>query len=335
MAAPVRWGIISTANIGRNFMRGVRLSKDSCVEAVASREWTRANEWAKEHGIPRVFGSYDELIGSNAVDVLYNPLPNSMHEEWTVKALEAGVPVLCEKPFASNAAGALRMVQASRQTGVLLGEAFMYRFHPLYDQVLRRIADGAIGDIVSIFSCFTFFLGDRTNIRALGELDGGSLMDVGCYCVNLSRRIAGCEPARAQAFERRTTVDDTLLGTLEFPNGILAHFECSIENHGHSRAEINGTKGSIVLPSPWFPGETEAQFILRRDGKEETITTEGANCYHLEVDDFVDAFRGKSPLRWDPIDAANNMAVLDALYASAKSGQATPVEKLTPSLGCA
>ena len=320
MSHVVRWGILSTAKIGRSFMRGVGLSQGSCIQAVASRAQARADEWAMEHGIPRAFGSYDALIHSGEVDVIYNPLPNSMHAEWTIKAIEARVPVLCEKPFASNAAEAQRMVDGSKRTGVLLAEAFMYRFHPMYDRVVETIQEGAIGDIISIYSCFCFRLGDRNNIRTSAELAGGALMDVGCYCVNLSRRIAGCEPARIHAFERRTTVDDTLVGTLEFPNGILAQFECSIENHGHSRAEITGTQGAILIDSPWFPGDTEGRFVLRRGGNDETITTPGANCYHLEVEDFVAAFKKERPLRWDPRDAVANMAVLDALYESAKTG---------------
>ena len=325
MAGPIRWGILSTANIGRAFMRGVGFSKDSCMHGVASRDWSRAGEWAKEHGIPRAFGSYEELIRSGEVDVIYNPLPNSLHAEWTIKALEAGVPVLCEKPFAIDAAEAREVVAASKRTGVLVAEAFMYRFHPMYDQVLDLVRDGAIGQVVSIDSRFTFHLRDRQNIRASGELAGGALMDVGCYCVNLSRRIAGCEPVRAHALERRTTVDDTLCGTLEFPNGILAQFECSIENHPRSRAEIAGTEGAILIESPWFPGEERAQFVLRQGDREEIVATPGANGYHLEAEDFVRAYKTHEPPRWPAEDAVANMAVIDALYAAAKTGAIAPV----------
>ena len=328
MARPMRWGILSTANIGRAVIRGIGMSKDNCVQAVASREWTRAGEWAKEHGIPRAFGSYDDLIHSGEIDALYNPLPNSLHAEWTIRALEAGVPVLCEKPFAINAQEARKMAEVSKRTGVLLAEAFMYRFHPVYDAVLELINAGELGTLLSIRSCFTFNLKDRNNIRASGELAGGSLMDVGCYCVNLARRLAGCEPARAHAFERRTTVDDTLFGTLEFPNGVLAQFESSIESFGRSRAEIAGTEGTIILESPWFPGEDQARFIVRRGDHEDVVTTPGANSYCLEVEDFAHALRTHEPLRWAPDDAVANMAVLDALYASAREGKIMPVAKV-------
>lgn len=318
MAERIRWGILSTAQIGRKLIKGINLGSSSCVQAVASREYTRALEFAKECGIPRAFGSYEELLNCGEIDAIYNPLPNSMHAEWTIKALEAGIPVLCEKPFASNAAEAQEMVNASKRTGVLLGEAFMYRFHPIYDQVLDRIANGAIGDLVSISSTFKFNLTDRTNIRAIGELAGGALMDVGCYCVNLSRRIVGTQPMRVHAFERRTTVDDTLFGTLEFANGVVAQIECSIESRSARGAEIAGTEGLIVLDSPWFPGDDSAKFTVYSGDKQEVVQTAGANSYQLEVDDFTAALRTRRPLRWGPEDAVENMVVVDALYKSAR-----------------
>ncbi len=330
MTHPIRWGILSTANIGRALIRGIGMSASSCLQGVASRNWTRANEWAKEHGIPRAFDTYEGLIESGEIDALYNPLPNSMHAEWTIKALEAGIPVLCEKPFAVDAAQAQEMVDASKRTGVLLAEAFMYRFHPVYDHILETIRTGAIGNVISIRSSFTFHLRDRDNIRASAELAGGSLMDVGCYCVNVSRRIAGCEPVRAHAFERRTTVDDTLFGALEFPNGILAQFESSIENDARRRLEIGGSEGSIVLDDAWFPGEESASFTLRRGDESQTIVTPGANCYHLEVEDFVRACQTHEPPRWLPEDAVANMAVLDALYASAREGKVVSVGRNRP-----
>ncbi|HOT49957.1 MAG TPA: Gfo/Idh/MocA family oxidoreductase [Candidatus Hydrogenedentes bacterium] len=326
MATPVRWGILGTARIGRAVMRGIGMGVSSCVQAVASRNWTRASEWAKEHGIPRAFGSYDDLIRSREIDVLYNPLPNSMHAEWTLKSIEAGIPVLCEKPFAINAQQAREMAAAAKRKGVLLAEAFMYRFHPMYDEILARIAAGAIGELVSMRSCFTFRLSDReTNIRASASLAGGALMDVGCYCVNLARLVAGCEPVHAQAVSRRTSVDDTLMGQLVFPGGILAQFECSIENYARSHADIVGTEGMIHIPSPWFPGEDKACFFIRRGGHEEVVETPGANCYHLEVEDFVRSYKTHQPPRWTPEDAVANMAVIDALYRSAEEGKTVAV----------
>jgi predicted dehydrogenase len=282
-----------------------------------------------EHGIPHAFGSYQELLDSREVDAIYNPLPNSMHAEWTIKALEAGIPVLCEKPFTVNADEAREVVAVARNKGVLLAEAFMYRFHPIYDIVLETIRAGEIGDVLMIRSSFAFRIkDDPKNIRLSGPLAGGALMDVGCYCVNLSRRIAGCEPVRASALEHRADVDVTLLGNLEFPNGVLAQFECSFERFGRRRAEIEGTEGVIILESPWFPGEDRAQFILRRGDKEQTVTTMGANSYHLEVSDFAQACKTHRPLRWPAEDAVANMAVIDALYRSAREGVTAEVERV-------
>lgn len=325
MEQPVRWGIMGAARIARQFVRGIGQSRGSVVSAVASRNLARAIEFAKEHDIPRAFGSYDELLQSPDVDAVYVPLPNSMHAEWTIRALEAGKPVLCEKPFAASAGEAREMVAASRRTGMLLAEAFMYRFHPMYERVFGLIESGAIGRVIAINSAFTFFLEDRSEIPASGELAGGSLMDVGCYCVNFSRMIARAEPSKVFAFERRTTVDDSMVGAMAFPNGPLAHFECSIEASERCRAEIAGTDGEIVLENAWIPGEADAVVLLRRGGEEERIVTPGVNTYRLEVEDFVRALRTGKPLRWPPEDSINNMAAIDALYESARTGHAVEV----------
>jgi xylose dehydrogenase (NAD/NADP) len=326
MSNMLRWGILSTARINRAFVGGVGESGGSCIQAVASREWTRANEWAKEHGVPRAFGSYEELLESGEVDAIYNPLPNSMHFEWTVKALEAGLPVLCEKPFMSNAAEAREVAAVSARTGKPVAEAFMYRFHPIYDQILETIAAGVIGDVVAIRAAQCFFLRDRSDIRASAALAGGATMDVGCYCINFCRRIAGCEPTRAFAMERRSTVDDTLMGSLEFPNGILAQFEVSMETNRYSRAEIAGTRGMLILPQPFFPGRDDTEFILRCGDNEEHFGVPGVDCYRLEAEDFAQAVReGRQP-RWPVEDAIRNMAVIDAIYESARTGAAVPVE---------
>lgn len=327
MSRQVRWGILSTANIGRSVIRGIGMSDGSCVQAVASREYTRAYEWAKEHGIPRVFGSYEDMLASGEIDVVYNPLPNSLHAEWTVKALEAGLPVLCEKPFTVSASQARNVVAEAKRRGLLVAEAFMYRFHPIYDQLHELIRTGVIGELLCIKSVFAFRLTDRSNIRCSAELAGGALMDVGCYCVNLARRIAGCEPETAQAFERRKPggVDDSLWGMLRFPNGIVSQFECSIENYSRKHAEIVGTEGMLILENPWFPGEEQAHIVLKRDDHEERIQTPGANCYRLEVEDFAHAYRTHEPLRWAAEDAVANMTVIDALYASAREGTAVAI----------
>ncbi|MCX5758961.1 MAG: Gfo/Idh/MocA family oxidoreductase [Candidatus Hydrogenedentes bacterium] len=335
--ALVRWGILGTASIAESLAEGIRLSSNSLLTAIASRSLARAQAWAERFDVPRAFGSYDELLHSGEVDAVYIPLPNSMHAEWTIRSLEAGSPVLCEKPFTANAAEAREVMRVRDRTGLPVAEGFMYRFHPLQRRVLEYVSDGAIGNVIGIQSTFTFLLDDPHSISASAELVGGALWDVGCYPVSLSRRVAQCEPVRASAMMRGgaiptksplTTgfVDDTLIGMLEFPNGILAQIECSIECFERVRAEIVGTKGAIVMESPWNPGNQRAEFTLRREGRTDRIETSGANRFQLEVEDFAEAvLTGTSP-RWPVEDAVANMAALDALIASARTGTVVRVE---------
>lgn len=325
----LRWGILGTAGISTELIRTAGLSSICEVGAVASRDAGRAESWAGEHGIPLSYGGYDDLLDAGEVDVIYNPLPNSLHAEWTIRALEAGYPVLCEKPLTANASEASKVRAAAAQTGLPVAEAFMYRFHPVYSRVFELLESGTIGTLSTISSRFTFMLDDRSAIPASRELAGGALMDVGCYCVNLSRMIAGCEPTRVSAFERRSTVDDLLVGILDFPNGVLAQFETSIANAERHRVEIAGSTGSIVLERPWLPGREEAQIkVCRWDEEDEVIKVEGADPYFLEVEDFVAVCKGLIVPRWSIDDAVCNMAVIDALYQSADVGRAVDVARV-------
>lgn len=325
MFAKARWGILGAASIAPAVIEGIRMGETGEVRAIASRDLGRAKSFAAQHEIPRAFGSYDELLQSGEVDIIYNPLPNSLHAEWTVRALEAGLPVLCEKPFTADAAEARAVADVSRRTGVPVAEAFMYRFHPLYDAVMALVLQGAIGELQLIESCFTFFLDDRGGVAASAELAGGALMDVGCYCVNLARLIAGDEPTAAIAMEKRSNVDDTFVGVLEFSDGLLAHVQSSLGAFERARAEIVGTQGAIVLEKPWFPGENAGEIMLRRGANSERISTKGANGYHLETEDFALAVREKRPPRWTVDDAIANMAAIDALAESARTGSAVAI----------
>ena len=328
MADKLRWGILGAANIATEFVRAVKTSRISRVEAVASRDRSKARAWAESQGVPLSFGSYGELLKSGAVDLIYNPLPNRLHAEWTIRALEAGLPVLCEKPFTVDRAEALAVAKAAKKAGLHAAEAFMYRHHPIYDKVFEVLRSGMIGPVVSISSVFTFFLDDRNEIAASAELAGGALMDVGCYCVHLSRWDAGREPVRVAAMERRSSVDDQMMGLLDFPGGILARFETGIASAERHGAEISGTAGSIVLERPWHPGEKEARLIVRRwDQPDEVIAAPGANPYLLQADEFAAVCSGKQKPRWTVDDAIANMAVIDALYASAREGRIVEMEK--------
>lgn len=318
--AMIRWGILGTASIAESFAQGVRLSANGVLSAIASRDLARARAWAERFDVPHAFGSYDELLHSGQVDAVYIPLPNGLHAEWIIRSLEAGVPAFCEKPITATAAQAHEVMRVRDRTGLPVAEAFMYRFHPLQRRVLEYVADGAIGEVVGVQSTFTFLLDDPQSICMSAELAGGALLDVGCYSVNLSRRVAQCEPIRASAMMRGGAIDHTLIGMLEFPNGVLAQIECSIECFERVHAEIVGTRGAIVMESPWNPGNECGEFILLREGRTDRIETPGANRFQLEAEDFANAvLTGEAP-RWPVEDAVANMTALDALIASARTG---------------
>jgi predicted dehydrogenase len=323
----LRWGILGTASIADSVIPAIAKARCGTVRAVASRDGARARAWGGERNIPLSFGSYEALLRSGEVDVVYNPLPNRLHAQWTIRALEAGLPVLCEKPFASSAAEARAVADVARRTGLPVIEAFMYRYHPLWDTVREALRDGLVGELTSVVGCFTFRLDDPDAVAASPELAGGALMDVGCYPVHAARMVAGAEPLRAVAFERRTRVDDTFRGLLEFPGGVIASVECSIASHERHRVEISGTAGTIVMDAPWLPGEAGASFVLQREieGAPRIVACPGDDPYRGEVLEFARAVVTRHVPRWGVEDAVANMAAIDALYASAALGRAVDV----------
>jgi predicted dehydrogenase len=320
MSTLFRWGILSTAGISRALIRAMRRSRNGEVVAVASRDLGRAKSWAAEQSIPRVYGSYEALLQAGAVDGIYLPLPNALHAGWTLRALEAGYPVLCEKPITANAAEAERVRAAASRAGLFVAEAFMYRFHPLFDRVRSIIQGGVLGSVSTIFSRFTFLLEDRAANVASAGMAGGALRDVGCYCVNVSRLLTGLEPVR------RSTVDDTVVAQLAFPDGVLAQCEASIANFERHRVEVAGTSGVLVIEQPWIPGEADTGFTIHRLGQPpEAVTISGVDTYQLQVEHFVDVVRGRADPRWGMDDAVLNMRVLDAIAGSARAGRVVEV----------
>ncbi|HEY3359091.1 MAG TPA: Gfo/Idh/MocA family oxidoreductase [Polyangia bacterium] len=330
-AAGLRWGILGTASIAPAVIRAIRAAGCGTVAAVASRDLGRARAFAVAHAIPVALGDYAALLEPGVVDVVYNPLPNSLHAAWTIRALEAGRPVLCEKPFTVDAAEARAVAAVARRVGLPVAEAFMYRFHPLYDRLAAVLATGRIGPLVTLTSQFTFWLDDRAALPAVAGLGGGALLDVGCYCVDVARRLAGAEPRRVLAAAREApggpagAVDDTLVGTLELAGGVLASFECGIASFERHRLELAGTRGAITVASPWFPGAERGTFVVRDAAGDEVVTTPGADGYELEVRDFARACTTGAPPRWPVADAVANMVALDALRASARTGTAVAV----------
>ena len=320
----LRWGVLSTAKIGRNAVNpAIQAARNGELTAVSSRDAERARTFAGQHGIPRSYGSYEALLADPEIDAVYVPLPNSLHLEWTRRAAESGKHVLCEKPLAMDEAECREMIEVAERHGVRILEAFMYRFHPRMSRVLERLRAGDIGEPRVIRSSFTFRLERADDIRWDPELGGGALMDVGCYCVNVSRTLAGAEPVEVQAAANWTDrgVDRELAGVMRFPGGVLAHFDCGFTTERHEVCEVAGTEGQIAVPSAFLPGKDDVPIRMSRGGQEETIeVVPGADEYREMVEHFSDCVLNDRPLRYPAEEAALNMRTIQALYRSARDG---------------
>jgi len=320
----LRWGVISTANIGRAaVLSAIQASNNGVLVAVGGRDLERTKAFADELNITQCYGSYEALLEDDSIDAVYNPLPNSLHHFWTIKAAEAGKHILCEKPLALNASECAEMEDAARVNGVRLMEAFMYRFHPQTNKALDLIQSGVLGDIKTIRSAFTFRLRNRDNIRLSATLGGGALMDVGCYCVNASRTMAGSEPEAVKAFADwgETGVDERLVGMMWFNNGIQSHFDCALTMERCEYYEVAGTDGYIRVPASFVPG-IEDTVVIEKHGRNETVTHDirGVDEYQLMVEHFADCVLCNRAFRYPAAEAGQNMRVIQALYASARDG---------------
>jgi D-xylose 1-dehydrogenase (NADP+, D-xylono-1,5-lactone-forming) len=321
MENKIRWGILSTARIARKAMiPALKESPLAEVSAVASRNEEKARAFANPLGIRKVYGSYDALLADPEIDAIYNPLPNHLHKDWTIRAAEAGKHILCEKPLALNVEDVQAMIDAARANSVQLMEAFMYRHHPRITAARQMLDEGAIGELRTIETAFTFMLDDFSNIRYQPELGGGALLDVGCYCVSISRLMAGREPVavQARAHWASTGVDDQLAGLLDFGDGLLAHFDCGINQVDRQRCLLAGTGGTLELPMTFNMGVIET---LTHEEHETSLarvhTYPAVNMYRLLAEDFMGAIAGEAPAF--PIeDAVGNMRALQALLASAR-----------------
>lgn len=325
MSRKLRFGVLSTANIGRNQVNpAIQASRNAELLAVASREPARARDFAAQGGIPRHHGSYEALLDDPGIDAVYIPLPNSMHREWAIRAAEKGKHILCEKPLATTAGDCREMQAAAEANRVILMEAFMYRFHPRTEKLLELATGGTVGEIKVIRSAFTFRLVRADNIRFFPELGGGALFDLGCYCVDASRRIARSEPVEAQAFAEWNDkgVDTQLIGTLRFANGVVAHFDCSFRMERREFVEAGGLDGAVASPSETFVNSTDTTEVLQYRGREPVLVhkTPGDNHYRLMVEHFADAAQGNARLRYGIEESIGNLKAIEALYRSARSG---------------
>ncbi len=315
----VRWGILSTANIGMAKVTPAIQQAANCeVVAIASRRPDRARAAADQLGIRDAYGSYEELLAAPDIDAVYIPLPNDSHAEWTLKAAAAGKHILCEKPLAMSAAQAQKMVDACQSAGVTLGEAFMYRHHPTWVEARRLLEHGEIGDLVAVQSWFSYFNDDPDNIRNRMENGGGAVMDIGCYNINLSRMLFGGEPTRIEAAVRRDPImgiDTLTSAVLEFAGGGQATFTCSTRSEGYQRADIIGTGGGIEIEIPFNipPHRATRIFLTQGDGPPKTLEFPAADQYTIQAELFAGGILdGTGPTV--PIDdAVSNMAVIESV----------------------
>ncbi len=323
MTELVRWGILSTANIAvKRFIPGALAAPNGSVLAIAGRDRDRARAVASRFAIPNAYGSYRELLDDPQIDAVYNPLPNALHAEWTIAALEAGKAVLCEKPLAATSREAQRMVDAARSTGVLLMEAFMYRFHPQHARVREILDAGEIGDVRAVRTAFTFALEpfDPKNVRLSKDLAGGALMDVGCYCVNAARMIFAEEPLWACAqwdFREAFGVEVSLAGVLTFSDARTATFDCGFRAAGVGSYGIAGTRGQIDVPAAFVPQPADTVVRVTAGGETREERIPGVDQYRLEAIEFADALLRKRPVRIGPEDGVATLRVIEALHRSA------------------
>ena len=317
---PVRWGIVSTADINRKVIPGAKASPKVELVGVASRTQERAEQYAAWWEIPRAYGSYEALLEDPAIEAVYISLPNTLHVEWSVKALEAGKHVLCEKPLARSPDEAAAAFDAAERAGRLLSEAFMWRHHPQTARLGELVREGAIGELRLIRSAFSYALYDESNIRLRPELEGGALMDVGCYDVSGSRFLGG-EPERvfAEAWYGPSGTDWVFTATMRFPGNVLATFDCGTALLDRDELEAIGSDGSLFLDDPWHCVEPVIE--LRREDGVERIEVERRDPYRLELENLSDAIRGTGELLLGRDDAVAQARVLEALHRSAATGQ--------------
>jgi predicted dehydrogenase len=318
----MRLGLLSTANINQEILAGAAESDRVEIVAVGSRDAARAKAYAAEHGIPRSHGSYDDLLADPEIEAVYVSLPNGLHHEWTMHALSAGKHVLCEKPYTRHPSDVEEAFDAADAAGLVLMEAFMYRHHPQTRIVESIVREGQLGQVVAVLATFTFRLSDLSDVRAQPDLDGGALMDTGCYCISGSRLVAG-EPVSvlAERVTGSTGIDMAVHGTMRFDGDVVAQVETSFRAPRRQHLQVVGEEAVLVVESPFrvdWPGELR----LVRDDVATVIDVPEANSYRLELENLADAIEGVAPPLLGREDALGQARAIDALYRSAASGAA-------------
>ncbi|MGM0547609.1 MAG: Gfo/Idh/MocA family protein [Bacteroidota bacterium] len=320
----IAWGILSTAKIGVEKVIPAIQQADNCtVAAIASRTKSKAVKAASNLDIPNAYSSYEELLSDESIDAIYNPLPNHLHVPQTLNALEAGKHVLCEKPIALDVQQARELLQKAKDYPSLkVMEGFMYKFHPQWKKTKSLVEEGAIGDLQTIHSFFGYYNEDPQNIRNNPKMGGGGLMDIGCYCISLSRFLFDDEPAAVNGswkIDPRFETDYLASGTLTFKSG-TATFSCATQSTPHQQVEVIGTEGRIVIEIPFnAPPDQPTTIQLWQNGNKKPIIFDPVNQYTLQAKAFSDAILADTPVPISLRDAVHNMSALDAFRSSATS----------------
>jgi predicted dehydrogenase len=318
----LNWGLLSTARINRALIPPLRASKRNRLMAVASRTKDSADTYAREWKIPQAYGTYESLLADPEIDVIYNSLPNRFHAEWTIKAVEAGKHVLCEKPLALSVDEVDAVKTAAQKNGRVVAEAFMYRHHPQTLKVQELVKSGSLGTVKLVRGSFSFALSRQGDVRLDPALGGGSIWDVGCYPISYARSLLGENPLEVFGWQITgpTGIDETFSGQMKFPNNILMQFDCSFVIPFHSFMEVVGSEGTLNIPRPFKP-ETDEKIYLTRGDKTETIKIKGQELYIGEVEDMADAIlHGREP-RISLDDSRGTVGTITALLESARTGQ--------------
>jgi xylose dehydrogenase (NAD/NADP) len=320
----VRWGLVSTANINRRLIPAIRASVGGELTAVSSRSRASAEAYAARWDIPQAFGSYEAMLDSDAVDAVYISLPNHLHAEWTIYALEHGKHVLCEKPFALSLDEVDAMIAASERTGCRLAEAFMYRHHPQTKLVKEMMVNGRLGQITILRGAFDFAMADpATNVRMVPEWGGGALWDVGVYPMSYAQNLMGGPPewVFGDQWSGASGVDEVFAGQMRYANGVMAQFTCAFRTPFHTFFEIVGTQGRLLLTRPFVGPQEGIVTFYPADGEPETIAIPDQELYLGEVEDMNTAVLDGAPNFLTLAESRNHVRTILALYESAQRGE--------------
>lgn len=331
MTQMIKWGVLGCAGIAaKAVIPAIQSSRLGRVAAIASRDAEKASAMATRFGIEKSYGSYEDLLSDPDIDAIYNPLPNHLHVPMTIKALEHGKPVLCEKPIALNAAQASELAEAQKAANLPVAEAFMVRHHPQWKKARAMVAEGHLGDVRAIQTIFAYYLDDPKNVRNQADIGGGGLFDVGCYAINTARFLFDAEPLRAIALMENDPVfgtDRLTSGLLAFPEGRQLAFTCSTQLSLTQKVTVLGTRGRLEIPIPFNAPADRQTVLIFDDGRDlagggrQEIVIEPVDQYREQVDAFAEAVLSGTPLETGLDDAIANMKAIDALFRSATSGR--------------